>query len=109
MVLEDVAEAEGAAGLFSQSLSRVKIFLSPLSHIIRAGAGREGRHSEAVQGGVGVVAAPDGLLAVVEGVGDTQLPGLAVRLVRLQVKLCAGLGGPGAGQGAAGETSQTET
>ena len=67
MVLEDEAEAGGAAGLFSQSLSRVKIFLSPLSHEISAGAGREAQGGEGARqgGGAGAgVAAGGGVLHI---------------------------------------------
>ena len=53
MVLEDVAEAEDGAGLSSQFSSRVKIFLSPLSHEIRAGAGREAQGGEGARQGGG--------------------------------------------------------
>ena len=67
MVLEDVVEAGDGAGLSSQFSSRVKIFLSPLSHEIRAGAGRGAQGGEGARqgGGAGAgVAAGGGVLHI---------------------------------------------
>ena len=53
MVLEDVAEAGDGAGLFSKFFYRLKLFLSSLSHEIRAGAGREAQGGEGARQGGG--------------------------------------------------------
>ena len=81
MVLEDVAEAEGAAGLFSQFLSRVKIFLFPLFHEISAGTGRGAQGGEGARqgGGAGAgVGEGGGVLPIGLDFGDS-FPSLSPR------------------------------
>ena len=92
------------AVLVEVEVAELRVAAAELSSCLRGarselygGAGGSRSDGQAVEGGVWVVTASDGLLTVRERVGDTDLARLAGGQVGLQVELMTGQGGLSAG------------